>query len=94
MREPSPMSLEENSVRRMSETVTPPMNPSQSAAHQLADHLFRHESGKMVSILPGIYGARNLQLAEDAILFKIPSAEELPALIAQRLKECASHETA
>ena len=43
--------------------------PSEStpSVHQLADHLFRHESGKMVSILTGIYGARNLQLAEDVV---------------------------
>lgn len=36
-------------------------------AQQLAEHLFRHESGKMVSILTGIYGTRNLQLAEDVV---------------------------
>ncbi len=39
----------------------------QPAVHRLADHLFRHESGKIVSILTGIYGARNLQLAEDCV---------------------------
>jgi RNA polymerase sigma-70 factor (ECF subfamily) len=44
------------------------MNPSaEEPAHRLADHLFRHESGKMVAILTGIYGARNLQLAEDVV---------------------------
>ena len=46
------------------------MNPPedhQPATHQLAEHLFRHESGKMVSILTGIYGTRNLQLAEDVV---------------------------
>lgn len=44
------------------------MNPAaEEAAHRLADHLFRHESGKMVAILTGIYGARNLQLAEDVV---------------------------
>lgn len=46
------------------------MKPSEDQAptvQQLADHLFRHESGKMVSILTGIYGARNLQLAEDVV---------------------------
>ncbi|MFC7337643.1 RNA polymerase sigma factor [Haloferula chungangensis] len=37
------------------------------AAHQLADHLFRHESGKMISILVGSFGARHLQLAEDVV---------------------------
>lgn len=45
------------------------MNPpeNQNPVHRLAEHLFRHESGKMVSILTGIYGARNLQLAEDVV---------------------------
>lgn len=35
--------------------------------HQLADHLFRHESGKLVAILAGIHGPHRLQLAEDAV---------------------------
>ena len=35
--------------------------------HQLADHLFRHESGKMVAILTGLYGPHRLQLAEDVV---------------------------
>ena len=46
------------------------MNPPEEkkpTIQQLAEHLFRHESGKMVSILTGIYGARNLQLAEDVV---------------------------
>lgn len=44
------------------------MKPAaEDPAHRLADHLFRHESGKMVAILTGIYGARNLQLAEDVV---------------------------
>jgi RNA polymerase sigma factor (sigma-70 family) len=44
------------------------MSPSaEDPAHRLADHLFRHESAKMVAILTGIYGARNLQLAEDVV---------------------------
>ena len=43
------------------------MKPAEEPAHRLADHLFRHESAKMVAILTGIYGARNLQLAEDVV---------------------------
>jgi RNA polymerase sigma-70 factor (ECF subfamily) len=35
--------------------------------HQLTEHLFRHEAGRIVSILTGIYGARYLQLAEDVV---------------------------
>ena len=34
---------------------------------QLADHLFRHEAGKLVSVLIGIFGIDRLQLAEDVV---------------------------
>ena len=44
------------------------MNPAaEDPAHRLAEHLFRHESARMVAILTGIYGSRNLQLAEDVV---------------------------
>jgi RNA polymerase sigma-70 factor (ECF subfamily) len=33
----------------------------------LADHLFRHEAGKLVSVLTGIFGVERLQLAEDVV---------------------------
>jgi RNA polymerase sigma-70 factor (ECF subfamily) len=33
----------------------------------LADHLFRHEAGKLVSVLTGIFGIERLQLAEDMV---------------------------
>src|ERR1044071_3153348 len=33
----------------------------------LTEHLFRHESGKMVSILTSIFGIERLQLAEDVV---------------------------
>lgn len=33
----------------------------------MADHLFRHEAGKLVSILTGIFGVDRLQLAEDVV---------------------------
>lgn len=35
--------------------------------HQLTDQLFRHEAGKMVAVLTGIFGTENLQLAEDTV---------------------------
>lgn len=35
--------------------------------HQLVDHLFRHESGKMVAILTRLFGLHNLELAEDIV---------------------------
>jgi RNA polymerase sigma factor (sigma-70 family) len=34
---------------------------------QLADHLFRHEAGKLVSVLTTIFGIERLQLAEDVV---------------------------
>ena len=34
---------------------------------QLTDHLFRHEAGKLVSALTGIFGIHRLQLAEDVV---------------------------
>jgi RNA polymerase sigma-70 factor (ECF subfamily) len=35
--------------------------------NQLADHLFRHEAGKMVAVLTRLFGAGNLDLAEDTV---------------------------
>jgi len=35
--------------------------------NQLVDHLFRHESGRIVATLTRIFGAGNLQLAEDVV---------------------------
>ncbi|MEO8086571.1 MAG: sigma-70 family RNA polymerase sigma factor [Bacteroidota bacterium] len=34
---------------------------------KLVDHLFRHESGKMVAVLARIFGMENLDLAEDVV---------------------------
>jgi RNA polymerase sigma factor (sigma-70 family) len=34
---------------------------------QLAEHLFRQESGKLVSVLTGIFGIERLQMAEDVV---------------------------
>lgn len=33
----------------------------------LAEHLFRNEAGRLVSVIAGIYGARHLQMAEDVV---------------------------
>lgn len=38
-----------------------------SEISRLADHLFRHQAGKLVSILTGIFGINRLQLAEDVV---------------------------
>lgn len=34
---------------------------------RLAEHLFRHEAGKLVSVLTGLFGIERLQLAEDVV---------------------------
>ena len=34
---------------------------------RLTDHLFRHEAGKLISVLTGIFGINRLQLAEDVV---------------------------
>jgi RNA polymerase sigma-70 factor (ECF subfamily) len=36
-------------------------------ALQLVDHLFRHESGKMVAVLTRIFGVHNIEMAEDVV---------------------------
>ncbi|MES2736383.1 MAG: sigma-70 family RNA polymerase sigma factor [Verrucomicrobiota bacterium] len=44
-----------------------PASSSDSGVSQLADHLFRHEAAKLVSILTGIFGIHRLQMAEDVV---------------------------
>jgi len=34
---------------------------------QAIDHLFRHESGKMVSVLSKLFGFKNLDAAQDIV---------------------------
>ena len=43
---------------------SPPANPE---IPKLTEHLFRHECGKLVSALTGIFGIHRLQLAEDVV---------------------------
>ncbi len=47
------------------------MQPIQSKSfaktHQLVDHLFRHESGKMISVLCRLLGFKNLETAHDIV---------------------------
>lgn len=48
-----------------------PQNPSEAPPtgdiSRLTEHLFRHEAGKLVSVLTGIFGIERLQLAEDVV---------------------------
>ena len=41
--------------------------PETNEISRLADHLFRHEAGKLISVLTGIFGINRLQLAEDVV---------------------------
>ena len=41
--------------------------PRDKDIHELVDHLFRHESGKMVSVLSRILGLQNLDVAQDLV---------------------------
>jgi RNA polymerase sigma factor (sigma-70 family) len=52
------------SVSQIGDKVSPPPTIEIS---RLADHLFRHEAGKLVSVLTGIFGFDRLQLAEDVV---------------------------
>ncbi len=44
-------------------------NTTQSlpGAEELIDHLFRHEAGKMVSVLTRIFGLKHIEIAEDIV---------------------------
>ena len=35
--------------------------------HQLVDHLFRHESGKMIAVLSRLLGLQNIEVAQDIV---------------------------
>jgi RNA polymerase sigma factor (sigma-70 family) len=50
----------------MSGIVDDPPAPTTDIS-RLTDHLFRHEAGKLISVLTGIFGINRLQLAEDVV---------------------------
>ncbi|GAA0538176.1 RNA polymerase sigma factor [Chitinophaga japonensis] len=43
------------------------MQPDANTPQQIVDHLFRHESGKMIAVLTRIFGIHNLSLVEDVV---------------------------
>src|SRR5438477_6332137 len=47
--------------------VATPADMPAGEISRLTEHLFRHEAGKLVSILTGIFGIERLQLAEDVV---------------------------
>src|SRR5437016_7596984 len=42
-------------------------NPPPAEVSKVVEHLFRHEAGKMVATLAGIFGIEHLSLAEDVV---------------------------
>ena len=54
-------------MRFMSQVPDTASSPPAGEISRLADHLFRHEAGKLVSILTGMFGIDRLQLAEDVV---------------------------
>jgi RNA polymerase sigma factor (sigma-70 family) len=52
------------------------MEERQKDISMLVDHFFRHESGKMVSVLTKIFGSQNLDLAEDVVQDSLMEAME------------------
>src|SRR5436189_5198743 len=51
----------------MSELADTVSSTPASEISRLAEHLFRQEAGKLVSVLTGIFGIERLQLAEDVV---------------------------
>jgi RNA polymerase sigma factor (sigma-70 family) len=43
------------------------LNSPSENIYKLADHLFRHQSGKMVAVITRIFGLQNMELAEDVV---------------------------
>lgn len=41
--------------------------PEQESVVKLVDHLFRHQSGKMIAVLTRIFGMHNLEMIEDVV---------------------------
>ena len=51
----------------MTQPEEPNAAPSPVDIPGLTEHLFRHEAGKLVAVLTGIFGIERLQLAEDVV---------------------------
>ncbi len=81
----------------MSPPQPEPLPVANSGVNQLTDHLFRHEAGKLVSILTGIFGIHRLQMAEDVVQEALARALQtwpyygIPANPAAWLMQTAKH---
>src|SRR5882672_10077495 len=58
---------EEDCAGCMATAESKPGEAPPAEISQVVEHLFRHEAGKMVSTLAGIFGIDHLQLAEDVV---------------------------
>jgi RNA polymerase sigma factor (sigma-70 family) len=73
------------------------MSLEQHDTEQLIDHLFRHQSGKMVAVLTHVVGLKNLHLIEDLVQDSFVSALQhwklkgVPAEPAAWLMQTAKH---
>jgi predicted RNA polymerase sigma factor len=62
-----------NGIARIRFPPIPAMNPlpdqpeTVDPVSRLTEHLFRHESARLVSMLTGVFGVRHIQLAEDVV---------------------------
>ena len=56
--------------------ITDNSSPPASEISRLTDHLFRHEAGKLISVLTGIFGINRLQFAEDVVQESLVRARE------------------
>src|SRR3982751_3499532 len=53
------------------------MNEQNKDIYKTIDHLFRHESGKMVAVLTRVFGFQNIEQAEDIVQDTIIKALEV-----------------
>ncbi len=56
-----------DSPSRFGEQPVTDCTPAAEPATQLVEHFFRHESGRLVSVLTRVFGLRNLDLVEDMV---------------------------
>jgi RNA polymerase sigma-70 factor (ECF subfamily) len=52
---------------RFGDQPVPDSAPAAESATRLVEHFFRHESGRLVSVLTRVFGLRNLDLVEDMV---------------------------
>ncbi|MFO0889979.1 MAG: sigma-70 family RNA polymerase sigma factor [Isosphaeraceae bacterium] len=56
-----------NDPARPADRQSPGGSPTREPAERLVEHFFRHESGRLVSVLARVFGLRHLDLVEDMV---------------------------